>query len=304
MNVSFGDAAACRLTAAVPSGATGSESATSSRRHALALGCTQVRAEPSPSLTFNIVRCKVRSTACCRYLFRHALSIACPAAHASLPFRHRERLLVAYACSSADVPYPVYSANLLHRAVLVAPFWCCSLPPQSSHPQHTLQKQAASHRVPPPPRIFSVWRLVGAGSSCAELSTRGAVALSLSLSTLVVVLLILACGRSRCASRGERKNVVSTFIRYHCVSAPGRRVVLSASSERAVPGPRLTANAMVVMSDDCARRSAENNPLPSEGASGGFRLEIALLSRSHCAASFVLPTLFSSLFVSKRSRTR
>lgn len=35
------------------------------------------------------------------------------------------------------------------------------------------------------------------GISCAELSTKGAVALSMTLSALAVVMLILACGRSR-----------------------------------------------------------------------------------------------------------
>lgn len=37
------------------------------------------------------------------------------------------------------------------------------------------------------------------GSSCADVSTKGAVALSLSLSALLLVMLSLACGRSRCA---------------------------------------------------------------------------------------------------------
>lgn len=39
-----------------------------------------------------------------------------------------------------------------------------------------------------------------AGPSCADLSTRGAVTLSLSLSALLLAMLSLACGRSRCVS--------------------------------------------------------------------------------------------------------
>ena len=43
--------------------------------------------------------------------------------------------------------------------------------------------------------------LIAAGSSCAELSTKGAVTLSLSLSAVLLLSLTIACGRSRQKTR-------------------------------------------------------------------------------------------------------
>lgn len=145
----FGNAPACRWTAAAPADATGWESATFSRRPAPALGCTQVR-NCAPFYSCHRLRSmpifvEVPSTECRRYPYFHAPPIPCSATQASLSlagtasgFFWRRFVL------SRVITYPVY------RGVLVTLFWRCSLPFYSSHHQHTTQNQKRQSTNPSP----------------------------------------------------------------------------------------------------------------------------------------------------------
>lgn len=158
---------------------------------------------------FNATLCNVASTACCRHhCLPHsvrwmfcgtcfffffplwALRAAPTGVGLFLSRRYIYRMLCMYRVA---LQYRVVLASLSFGVVH------CLLRPAT--PNINTANKSGNPPTPPPHSIFSVSRLAGVGSSCAELSTRGAVALSLSLSTLVLVLLIFACGRSRCVSR-------------------------------------------------------------------------------------------------------